>query len=47
MNIVIVHAKKEIEEIKQLQKFFPKEHDHLERLKLQWESLILQQTKKD
>lgn len=46
MNIVIEHAKKEISQIQEMQKYFPHEHESLERLKKQWESLIYQQEQK-
>lgn len=46
VNIVIEHAKKEIQQLTDLQKYFPHEHDSLERLKKQWETLIHQQEQK-
>lgn len=46
MNLVIEHAKKEIQQLTDLQKYFPHEHESLERLKKQWQSLIYQQEQK-
>ena len=46
MNIVILHAKKEIQHLTEMQKYFPHEFDALERLKKQWETLIHQQGQK-
>lgn len=46
MNIVIHHAKTEIEKLKELHKLYPNHRPSIEEQILQWEALIIRQEQK-